>query len=46
MGVAEPSRLSISSLPLQISFVGGGYGATGVIEIVYERDSHSGMDAQ
>ena len=25
---------------------GGGYGATAVIEIVYERDSHSGNDAQ
>ena len=38
MRVVEPSRLSISNPPLRISFVGG-YGATGVIEVVYETDS-------
>lgn len=36
MGVAEQSKRSISNPPLRTLFVGGGYGATGVIEIVYE----------
>lgn len=46
MGVAGLSRVNTTRIVLATSFVGGGYGATAVIEIVYERDSHSGNDAQ
>lgn len=38
MGVAELSRVNTTRIVLATSFVGG-YGATAVIEIVYETDS-------
>jgi len=38
MGVAGLSRVNTTRIVLAISFVGGGYGATAVIEIVYEDD--------
>lgn len=36
MGVAGLSRVNTTRIVLATSFVGGGYGATAVIEIVYE----------
>ena len=39
MGVAGLSRASTQRIVLATLFVGGGYGATAVIEIVYEADS-------
>lgn len=39
MGVVGLSRASTTRIVLATSFVGGGYGATAVIEIVYETDS-------
>lgn len=39
MGLAGLLRLNTTRIVLVTSFVGGGYGATAVIEIVYETDS-------
>ena len=39
MGVAGLSRVNTTRIVLATLFVGGGYGATAVIEIVYESES-------
>lgn len=39
MGVAGQSRVNTSRIVLATLFVGGGYGATAVIEIEYESES-------
>jgi hypothetical protein len=44
MEVAGLSRVNTTRIVLATSFVGGGYGATAVIEIVYEDDLQRSED--